>query len=353
MSHKKRILAGCLVAALAVVLVACGGQNATPAAGGGADTRSGAPAPVRAETPKPDYKPAKIIIATPNSGSVSFAAVNVAMELGYFADEKLEVEYTQMTSSVAMKALTSGDIQFAVPLATGVASAAKGAPVKVIAALMNNTHSLMVNPNKVKQPSDLKGKNIAVSGKGDLTDIELQVFLKQNNVAYDSANVITLLGSARLAGAKSGQIDASVTSIPDDFLLEDVGFTRMVAFAKVFPTGTGGLVTSDKLLKEDPELVRRTVRALLRANKFLVDKQNEKQLAGILEKQLKLEPAIAARAAKVLPEFAVLDLEGPADLHKNSFDGARERDPEMPADISMDKIFDFRLVREVRGQLKH
>jgi ABC-type nitrate/sulfonate/bicarbonate transport system substrate-binding protein len=84
-------------------------------------------------------------------------------------------------------------------------------------------------------------------------------------------------------------------SPPHDVLLQQMGL-KAIAGPPEVGVPASGLFASDRLLKENPETLRRTLRALLRANRFI--EENRQETIRIMAQAVPQSPA-AARSYEV------------------------------------------------------
>ena len=114
---------------------------------------------------------AKTIYIAVSNPDMSFLSGGVAKYQGYFKDEGLDVEVLQMNANVSVAALAAGNVDYNLILQSVVTANLRGLPLKIAGILIERpNHVFVVNP-KINRFADLKGKKIAVSSFGSLTDI--------------------------------------------------------------------------------------------------------------------------------------------------------------------------------------
>src|ERR1700757_4026737 len=111
---------------------------------------------VSAQTPR------KIIIGVSNPDNVTFFPLYLAKDAGYFREQGLEPQMIVMNSDLAVKALVTGDVDYAASTASMAKAAALGFPVKIIVSFFNGTDFSLVSKTEIKTPADLKNKIVAV-----------------------------------------------------------------------------------------------------------------------------------------------------------------------------------------------
>jgi NitT/TauT family transport system substrate-binding protein len=278
----------------------------------------------------------------------------VAKERGYFREEGLDVELIVMQAIQTIQATLANSTQFASATGSAVSAAVRGADIKVILAVTDQpSFDLIVHPG-ITSVQQLKGKKIGTGGVGSLAEILARRILIANNVrAEDVAILATGPSHVTYTALKAGVIDAAPLQMPLTFTAQDEGFRKLVSAADVYRSVQGGLATTKTLLTEQPELVTKVVRAMLRAIRLI--KSDRNYAIGFLKGPWldlgKNPEQVAAR---------VYEAAGPAFLDDGSVSEEIQR--EMIADASVRvkpkqpvlpaQVFDFSIARKVSGTLK-
>jgi NitT/TauT family transport system substrate-binding protein len=218
----------------------------------------------------------KIRIAVANF-NVSFMTAGVAAKKGYFRDEGLEPEIIGMRPPVSITALASGDIDYTTVFGSVVRAAVRGLPVRVVASWIDgSTHALIARP-EFKTVKDLRGKTMGVGSYGASDDIAGRMMVKHYGVDPDKQMKVVALGPdrARFAALKEGIVDVAVIAPPMDSEGRKAGFNILARAYEIFTFPFVGLGTNTKKLIEKPDEVRRTLKAFIRANRFIRDNREE------------------------------------------------------------------------------
>jgi NitT/TauT family transport system substrate-binding protein len=265
-----------------------------------------APSPTAAPA-KPTTAPAAkqetpLKVGTVGVGSAVYGYVYAAQDRGNFAKNGLKVELTDYQSgSAEQEALAAGDADIIHYFPAGVATAvSKGVKEKIIATDQfrpNGWHLVTAASSSVQGPQDLKGKKIGVTAKGSTTDFFALWFLQKTGV---SADIVPLGNSALYPSVLSGQIDTAVLTPPLIFQGFDKGEVRSVfAFEKEMePNLPSVVVTSDKMIAEQPDAVTRYLKSLFESVRYL--KQNADYCGTFMAKHTNQERPIADRICKEL-----------------------------------------------------
>jgi ABC-type nitrate/sulfonate/bicarbonate transport system substrate-binding protein len=104
----------------------------------------------------------------------------------------------------------------------------------------------------------------------------------------------------RLEALKRGIVDATIMLIPHVILARDSGFKVLGHAGTVMELSTPGLGTSEKFLKEKPELVKRIVRASVKGILFL--RRTREESIRIMMGWLSLDKDIAEKSYDMVLE---------------------------------------------------
>ena len=278
----------------------------------------------------------------------------VAKERGFFKEEGLDVELIVMQAIQTIQATLGGSTQFASATGSAVASAVRGADMRVILAVTDKpSFDLIVQP-EITSVQQLKGKKIGTGGVGSLAEILARRILIANNVRpEDVAILATGPSHVTYAALKAKVIDAAPLQMPLTFTAQDEGFRKLVSAADVYRSVQGGLATTKTLLTEQPELVAKVVRAMLKAMRLI--KTDRKYAIDFLKGpwvDIGKDPdKIAAR---------VYDIAGPALLDDGTVseeiqrqmiaDASQRVKPKQP--VSPEQVFDFSVAKKISASLK-
>ncbi|HEY7063305.1 MAG TPA: ABC transporter substrate-binding protein [Chloroflexota bacterium] len=173
--------------------------------------------------------------------SLSDAAVFIAQDRGYFAEEGLDVDITRVNGAAeAMPHLTTGQLDAAgVTAAAGFFNAvSRGLPLRIVADKGRQTPehssgSLALRPDvaesgRVRDWPDLRGLalGINVPNTGTVTDIQLDRMLERGGLTRDDVQIVELPYPDMNAAFASGAIDAGYHIEPYLTLGENLGVLR-------------------------------------------------------------------------------------------------------------------------------
>jgi len=278
----------------------------------------------------------------------------VAKERGFFREEGLEVELIVMQAIQTIQATLGKSTQFASATGSAVSSAVRGADIKVILAVTDRlSFDLIVQPN-ITSVQQLRGKKIGTGGVGSLAEILARQILIAHGVRPEEVTILATGPShVTYLSLKAKVIDAAPLQMPLTFTAQDEGYRKLVDAGSVYRSVQGGLATTKSLLSEQPELVTKVVRAMLRAIRLI--KTDRKYGIDFIKGpwvDIGKDPEkIAAR---------VYDVAAPALLENGLVDEDIQR--QMIADASVrvkpaypvlpEQVFDFSIVRKVSAALR-
>ncbi len=226
-----------------------------------------------------------------------------ALDKGFYKDEGLDVSVLPgQGSGPGLMAVISGADTFGLIDPSLMAKYVDdSAPVKMVMGVFQKTpFAILSSAQKgIKKPSDLVGKSIAAS-PGGATQIITPTFLKKNNIDLKQVNIVSMDPGSLIPSVASGKVDAIISwgfmQVP---LMKAAGVKEV----NLLPYGdygvnmpVNGIVTSNKILEEKPEMVRKFLKATIK---------------GIEEAKKNPDAAIQAMA-KYHPE----EIKGKESVHK-------------------------------------
>ncbi|HKA32986.1 MAG TPA: ABC transporter substrate-binding protein [Candidatus Binatia bacterium] len=206
-----------------------------------------------------------------SSLDVAFLTSGVAYKRGFFKEEGLDVELIRMNANVSITALATGDIDYTMIFGSVVRAAVRGLPMKVVASFMDSsTHALIARP-EYKSIKELRGKTLGVSSFGATADVAARMMFQKSGIDPERDIKIIALGSdrARFSALKEGIVDVAVISPPADVEGKKMGFNVVARAYEMFSFPFVGLGASNKKIKERPDEVKRAIKALIKANRFI------------------------------------------------------------------------------------
>ena len=278
----------------------------------------------------------------------------VAKERGFFREEGLDVELIVMQAIQTIQATLGNSTQFASATGSAVSSAVQGADIRVIFAVTDRpSFDLIVQPH-ITSVQQLRGKKIGTGGVGSLAEILARRILMANNVRPEEVSILAT-GPSHLTylSLKAKVIDAAPLQMPLTFTAQDEGFRKLASARDVYQSVQGGLATTKTMLTDQPELVTKVVRAMLRATRLI--KSDKKYAIDFLKGPWvdlgKNPEKIAARVYDMAgPDFLESGLVSEEVQRQMIADASVRIKPKQP--VVPEQVFDFSIVRRVGETLK-
>lgn len=153
-----------------------------------------------------------------SSSSPGFLPTVIAEHKGFYTKYGLASEHVRISLAIAMNALGSGDLDYAITMAQGVSAAIRGVPVKLLMMTQDKlVFFLMVRPG-IEQVGDLRNKAVGISTLGSTTHLVADVIARRHGLT--PGKDLHLLPSGddqgRFASLETGRVDAVIGSTPLD-----------------------------------------------------------------------------------------------------------------------------------------
>ena len=219
------------------------------------------------------------------------ALVYIAQEQGYFVDNGLDVLIKDYESGkAAADALIAGeaDISTSADFVL-VSNSFEHDNLRVLGtvALAKTVELVTRKDTGINQPGDLKGKKVGTTCKS-AAEFFLGTFLTFNNLSLQDIEIVDLKPSEIVDAVVNGDIDAGFTWEPNIFEVK----SRLGANTISWPGQSGQdfyfiLLTKEKFIEENPQVIERFLRALIRAEEFA--KENEAETKKFVETKFNYE----------------------------------------------------------------
>jgi ABC-type nitrate/sulfonate/bicarbonate transport system substrate-binding protein len=228
-----------------------------------------------------------------SSDSPGFLPTIVAEKKGFYKKYGLNSQHIMVKLSVAMNALGTGDLDYAVTMAQGVLAAIQGIPVKAVMMTQDKLVFFLMAPPEIHKVEDLKGKTVGISYFGSTTQMVAEAILKQAGL-IPGTNV-NLLPSGddqgRLLSLDTKRIQATIGSPPLDVMGKRKGY-KVIAWARDYlSVPQNALITTDKKIKDSPDEIKQVIKGTIEALQFI--QNNQPETVDILTKWTGLDRATA------------------------------------------------------------
>jgi NitT/TauT family transport system substrate-binding protein len=240
----------------------------------------------------------------------SSATVWVAKDARIFDKNGLDATVIFISGSIrGIQAIIAGEIPIGEGGGPGLASARlAGADVVAIAGNVNVLPYYLVASPNIKRAEDLRGKIGGTHIAGTTAEFALKVGLKKIGLEPNKDVSLRVIGGSteRMVALQKGIVQFTVVTEAGKATAEKLGYPMVVDMATLqIPFPQNGVYTSTKLIRENPDLVRRYVRAYTEAIHYF--KTHKEDAIKIMKKYSRLDdPKVLEEAwdwhARFFPE---------------------------------------------------
>ena len=276
----------------------------------------------------------------------------LARSKGFFVQEGLDLKLLVVSVRVSVPALMSREVHFAAA-GSSMPAALKGAPLKAIYYSYNtSTFQLLVRP-EIGGPQNLKGKAIAVSSPGSSNDQAARLMLKK--LGLEAGRDVILLpagdSQARLLAMESNLAAGSPVNPDVAAQLALRGYRILMNSAEVYPVPFSGMAVHGDLIRDNPDLIKRWLRAHIRA--ILYIRKNPDDAAQVVANELRLTPEVALAATQLL--MPVISADDPGGFTENgmrlNLEYSASRQGGDASKVPITQVADLSLLREVQREM--
>lgn len=240
------------------------------------------------------------------SPSIQILPMMVAAERGFYKREGLDLELVFVRgAATAVQTLLANQIHFIFSVGPQMPAVWEGNDILLLAQQVGRpTFSLVVTPD-IQKIADLKGKKLGVTFGGS-TSAGTKALLDLNKINPDKdVEYINFPGNEpKIAAMKQGIISAALLAPPADYLAMKSGLKRLLSLADVFKdTAFTGLAATRKTINENPQMVKRMVRAIVRS--VIYTRDNPEDALQVTMKRLGLERDAAQDAYQMIRQALV------------------------------------------------
>jgi NitT/TauT family transport system substrate-binding protein len=281
--------------------------------------------------------------------SMGYLPLFVAVHRGFFTDEGLDIELPRLSPSIAHNALLAGEAHYHGLADSGLRLAARGLPLKAIFYGADKPMYYLVAQKEIRSVGELRGKRIGVSQFGGTSDLSARLALRHYGIEPEKDAILIQIGAegVRMAALRAGSVSAIIVPVPAVAVLKRDGFNEVSFVGDVVEFASNGYTTTEQRIKDNPQEVKKVLRSLYRGLRYA--KENPEGTVSVIQREWKVDPEIAKESyraiVKALNEDGII---GEKQL-KIHFDLIRKVEKNL-GEIPIDKVVDFRLLREVRKE---
>lgn len=214
----------------------------------------------------------------------------VTHEAGLFKKQGLTADLILIGGgSTNIQALVSNELRFAnVSGSAPIQAAFQGADVVIIASSYNLMPYSFVVHRDIRSPADLRGKRIAISRLGGITEVAGRLAFEKFGLGpKDMTFVQAGPDSPRIAAVQSGEVAATVIAPPGLFAATSLGLKVLADLGDLgvkYPTAV--MVTTRSYLAQNRSVVKKFLIAFVEGLHLYVQKKDFSN--GVMQKYTKL-----------------------------------------------------------------
>jgi NitT/TauT family transport system substrate-binding protein len=238
----------------------------------------------------------------------------VALEKGYYERENLDVSIVRSPgSAAAVKQVASNTAQlgFADAFAVVLGRANDNVPVKLVAMIYHlPPHAIYVlKGEKISGPKDLEGKTLADTAFSSVPKV-FPIYAKAAGIDAAKVKWVVATPDALPGMLANGRVDGVGQFVVGEPLLAAAAAPKEILGIEYSKAGldyySNGIIASDDLIKSNPDLIRRFVKATLAG---LRDALADPQEAGVMmsKRHREIDAEIAASETAKVKGLAMQD----------------------------------------------
>lgn len=210
------------------------------------------------------------------------ALVHIAVTNKYFLEEGLDIQPQLHTfGKAALSSVLAGKADLATVAETPVMFAAlKGEKIYIVTNISTSNKNTAVIGKKdrgISVSADLKGKRIGFT-PGTTGEFFMDSFFTANGIVRKDVELISLRPEEMSAALKADKVDAVVTwNFPLIIIRKELGSNGATLFDTDIYTETFNVSVKQEFVQKNPETIKKFIRGLLKAEKFINEHPDEAQ----------------------------------------------------------------------------
>ena len=228
----------------------------------------------------------------------------VANEKGFFDKEGLKVQLiTFRGTNLMLTALLAGELDYATILPFLTGAAARGLPVRILAAVTKSSSYFMVARPEIDSVKGLRGKKLGINSFGSSADYAAYAAVSRSGMDPNKDLTILAIGGGtpeRLAAVVSGSVDATVITSPAEYAAEKQGLRVIMSaqeLGQLVRIPITGIGATQKKMAIDPDEIVRLLRALRLSTMYLL--QNPEYSLALFQRIMHIDAPSADKLFKL------------------------------------------------------
>jgi len=282
--------------------------------------------------------------------SMASVTLMTGIKQKFFDDEGLRPTLLIITSDLALKSQVVGEIDYTLfGGGSGLLAAAQGLPIKSVHLAHKFADLTLVARPEFKSVAQLRGKKIAISSFSGAVYTSTRAMLSAGGLDPDKDVVMLAMGreNVRLQALFAGSVEATPLPVPLHAVAEDKGYSLLADIEGKFEVPFSGLTVTDKKLKENPEEVKKFIRAMVKAGLFFLNHRSES--VALYMDSLKLSKPIAEKGYARSLKTVSPDGLGKESAIRTQLELIKKTTGK---EVKQEDVIDFTLLRQVLAEMK-
>ena len=294
------------------------------------------------------YAADKIRISTPSDAA--HFTMHLAQRRGFLKEEGFDAELIMISGPVANVALSNGDTDYFTGYGSALRAMLQGLALRYVACFRPTPHFMLQARPEFNSVKDLKGKTIGITVFGGGPELVGRLMIKHFGLDPDK-DVKFIPGGAgegRYARMKQGLMDATMATVPTDYIGRKMGFPIIARSQDLFTYPFSGITTTVRKIKEKPDEVKRVIRAGLKANRYMRD--NRDGAIVTLMATYRIDREVASAAYDSMINGFNLDGSMPEDGFRRLLDDTK-RLMKIEREVTLSVVADLSILHDAQREL--
>ncbi len=292
-----------------------------------------------------------IRLGTPAWQSMPYLPIEVGIKKGFYRREGINLDVLILKSHLTNAAIKSGDIEY-LNNSDAMVAAVQGIPVKVAMVINGNFVTYFVSKPSIKSIKELKGKIIGAGGVRSTAYFLQREMLMGNGLDPDKDLTMVSVGAGMtIHSLMAGAIDATTQTLTDAIFLKRKGFNILARSSDYIQLWSVGLIALTKRIKENPNQVKKMIRASLKALFYTRDREKREEMIEFIVKEWgrprDMAEEILDDGIKDYARDGTVSDKATLNIIEMAKKAGR-----IKGDFPISQLVDFSLLREVQKELK-